>query len=253
MIIGLIGNLGRGKTLGMTMLGFYLRKETDLYHVVSNYQTDITTEYVKSSEELEKASKQIEGIYLLDEIWAWFNSRTAMENDTMVDIVLNSRKRGCLIIYTVQDLSQVDPILRKNTDYYGVCSHYEGHEVDSEHDVAEVQLITNNGEVGRNFRYNAETYYGTYNTEEEVSTVDDREKFKDYLEDVKKGIEANEFNSSITGREEYGFDSKREAFSFLELNTDLSHSKKDAIVDEAFRQAKNQNKDDKTEVNQTEL
>lgn len=242
MIIGLIGNLGRGKTLGMTFLGHYFLYGTELDHVVSNYSTDITDTYVKNSEDLKEASESREGIYLLDEIWAWMSSRTAMENDTMIDIILNSRKRGCLIIYTVQDLSQVDPILRKNTDLFGVCNHYDKIEVDKDHDVGQIQLIKNNGDLSRNMVYNAELYYGTYDTSEEISTDNESEKYKDYLNDIVEGFNNHSFDSFITGESEPGFESKKEAVSFLELNTDLSNSKKEAIVDEAYRKCKSNGK-----------
>lgn len=232
MIIGLVGNLGRGKTLGMTMLGYYLRESTKLDKVVSNYQTDLTTRYVSNAGELDEASQEIEGIYLLDEIWAWMSSRTAMENDDMVEIVLNSRKRGCLIVYTVQDLSQVDPILKNNTDYFGIPTHYESHEVDEDFDVAEVQLIDADGNPARCFKYNAETYYGTYDTSEEVSSVDDREKYNNHIEELKKGF--------IEGEYEH----KKEAWSYLKLNTSLSHSQMDAIVDEAYRMAEKSEEDE---------
>lgn len=230
MIIGLIGNLGRGKTLGMTMLGHYLYHESKLNNVVANYQMDLATHYVTSSNELVEASENVEGIYLLDELWAWMNSRESMENDEMVELVLNSRKRGCLIVYTVQDLSQVDKILRNNTDYYGICSHYDATEIGTNHDVAEVQLVSKEGEIKKNFKYNAETYYGTYDTTEEISSVKDVEKLDDIINDIIEGLDNNKFNS------------KKEAWSYLDLHTSLSHSKKDSVVDEAFRRVR-QNQD----------
>lgn len=237
MIIGLVGNLGRGKTLGMTMLGHVFQLETDLNQVVSNYETDITTDYVTNANELEKISQNVEGIYLIDEIWAWMSSRDAMNNDEMIDLIINSRKRGCLIIYTVQNLKMADNILTDVTDYFGVCSHYESHEIGSDHDVAEVQLINQDGEPVKNYKYNAETYYGTYDTGQEISSTDDAEKYSDVLEDVKNGFENDYFECSITEQEEQGFNTKKDAIGFLELNTDLSHSKKDAIVNEAYRTA----------------
>lgn len=241
MIIGLAGNLGRGKTLGMTMLGHYFKIQTGLTHVVSNYETDITTNYVTNSNELEEMSKNVEGIYLLDEIWAWMSSRDAMKNDEMIDLVLNSRKRGCLIVYTVQNMKMADNILTDITDYYGVCSHYEGHEVGLEHDIAEIQLFNGDGEPVKTFRYNAETYYGTYDTSEEISSQTDAEKYKDKIEMVIEKKNNNEFET------------KKEAWAFLELHTDLSHSKKDAIIDEAFRKAEKPNKEQNGGEIQNEL
>lgn len=241
MIIGLFGNLGRGKTLGMTMLGHYMKANTQLNNVVSNYETDITTHYVTNANELEETSKNIEGIYLLDEIWSWMSSRDAMNNDEMIELVINSRKRGCLIIYTVQNAKMADNILTDITDYYGVCTHYEAHEVDANHDVAEVQLITNNGEIGRCFRYNAETYYGTYDTAQEITSQSDAEKYAERINEIEEKLRSGEF------------DTKKEAWSWLELHTDLSHSKKDAITDEAHRRVEKSNNDSKGGDYQDEL
>lgn len=245
MIIGLVGNLGRGKTLGMTMLGHYFKYNTRLNNVVSNYETDITTHYVTNANELENMSQEIEGIYLLDEIWAWMSSREAMENDEMIDLVLNSRKRGCLIIYTVQDLKMADNILTDITDYYGICSHYESHEIDADNDIGEIQLINSNGKPVRCFSYNAETYYGTYDTSEEITSQTDAQKYKEIVEEVTEAVACESFDSSITGDREKGFNTKKEAIGFLELHTDLSHTKKEAVVEEAFRKAENYTKSSK--------
>lgn len=228
MIIGLVGNLGRGKTLGMTMLGHHLYYETRYDSVVTNYRTDLTTDYIENPVEFDNVSQNTDGIYLLDEIWAWADSRKSQENDIMNEVVINSRKRGCLVIYTVQSLDMVDKRLRKNTDYFGICRHYENTEVGRRHDVAQILLYNDDGIPVNEFTYNAETYYGTYNTDEEVATKSSTNMYSEYIEEAYEGYKDERFEN------------KKEVKSYLRLEHDLSKSKSDDIATEAYRRFKNE-------------
>lgn len=228
MIIGLVGNLGRGKTLGMTMLGHYLYYETQYDNVVTNYRTDLTTDYIENPVEFDDISQNTEGIYLLDEIWAWADSRKSQENDLMNEVVINSRKRGCLVIYTVQSLDMVDKRLRNNTDYFGICRHYEDVEVGRTHDVAQILLFDDEGLPVNKFTYNAETYYGTYDTDEEVATKSSTNMYSEHLDEAVEGFKAEKFEN------------KKEVKSYLRLEHDLSKSKADDIATEAFRRYRNE-------------
>lgn len=228
MIIALIGNLGRGKTLSSMMLGHYLFYNTHYDRVVSNFETDLTTDYVSNPTQLDEKTKNVEGLYLLDELWAWMDSRESNQNSLMNELVINSRKRGCLIIYTVQDLSMVDKRLRNNTDYIGVCRHYDSSEVGSNHDVAQIQLFDDNGLPVNVFTYNAEIYYGTYDTEEEVATKSEGEMFREMIKTYKKRVKAEKFES------------KKELQSHLQLQKGLSGGQADRVSDEVFRQIRNE-------------
>lgn len=228
MIIGLVGNLGRGKTLGMTMLGHYLYYETHYDRVASNYSTDLTTDYMENPVQFDDISQNVEGIYLLDEIWAWADSRKSQENDLMNEVVINSRKRGCVIIYTVQSLDMVDKRLRNNTDYFGICRHYDAAEVGRSHDVAQIQLFNDVGERVNKFTYNAETYYGTYDTTEEVATKSEGDMYKDLIREHKKDVKAGKFEK------------KNELESHLKLQHDLSRAKASDVTNEVFRTIRNE-------------
>lgn len=241
MIIGFVENLGKGKTLGATYLGYYFKEKTKLSNVVSNYETDLTTHYVDNPTDLERMSQEVEGIYLLDEIWAWMSAREAMENDEMIDFVINARKRGCLVIYTVQNLKLADNVLTDITDYFAIPNHVEAHKTGKPHDIAEIQFVTDDGNLGKTFKYNAEKFYGSYDTSEEISSKTDAEMYKDVIDEVKQKFRDNEFEH------------KKEAVGYLELHTDLSHSKKDAIVDEAYRAVKSDNKDNGGDNNNEQL
>lgn len=227
MIIGIIGNLGTGKTLGMTFLGAYFMNETHYDRVVTNYDTDITTDRVNNPKELDDKTQSVEGIYLLDEVWAWADSRDSMDNDLMTEIILNSRKRGCTIIYTTQNLHQVDRRLRGSTDYIAVANHKESFEIDKDNNQGVLYMFDKNLEPVRTFKFNAEMWYDTYDTTEEVSTVKDAKAYEELMEEYKKRVERGEFET------------KKELRSHIKLNEqEISGSMADDMTTEIFRQIK---------------
>lgn len=229
MIVGILGNLGRGKTITMTFLIAYFMSKSSINNVVTNYRTDFTTHYVENEKQLDEMSQQTDftAIYGLDEVWAWINARSVMENFDMIEFVLNSRKRGAFIIYTTQKQRQVDPILVENTDYLVVPMHLESVETDYDHDVVEVYFLrSENYDIVNKITFNAEAYYGSYDTDEEISSISDAEKFKDLIQNYKERVENNEF--------EY----KKELVSHLQLHEDMSLSQSERITDEIFRTLK---------------
>lgn len=244
MIVGILGNLGRGKTISMTFLIGYFLDKSRIDNVVTNYETDFTTHYVDNEKELDEMSRKndFNAIYGLDEIWAWINSRQAMENFDMIEFVLNSRKRGAFIIYTTQKTTQVDPILVENTDYLIVPVHQEPFESDYDHDVVTIYFLKNdNYEVVNKITFNAEAYYGTYDTSEEVAGISDAEKFEDLIEDLIERVKSSEFES------------KKELKSYLQLHKDLSINKSEAVADDVFRRAKAQKSIEESESGQKQL
>jgi len=228
MIVGILGNLGRGKTLSMTFLVGYFLDNSKIDYVVSNYETDFTTHYVQNEKELDNISNQdFTAIYALDEIWAWINSREAMENFDMIEFVLNSRKRGAFIIYTTQKTSQVDPILVENTDYLVVPIHKEKIENSYEYDTVTIYFLKNESyEVVNSITFNAEAFYGSYDTSEEVAGMSDSEKFEELIEDMYERTKGGEFEN------------KTEIKSYLQLHHDVSINKSKAIADDVFRRVK---------------
>lgn len=224
MIIGFIGNLGTGKTLSTVWLGEYLKENTNYNKVVSNFQVDYSNKIVSNPDELDAETKKSDAIVELDEIWAWMDARDSMNNETMTNIVLNSRKRGCLLIYTTQELRQADVRLRNNTDFIGVPKHVPSWDNKYGHDIIVLHILNKKMEVVNSFVFNAELYYDTYDTTEEISTTSDSEAFDDLITDIQDKAKDGEFNS------------KKEAVSFLTMNKDaMSVSKAERIVDEAWR------------------
>ena len=234
MIIGLLGTMGNAKTLSTVFLGSYWKNITHIDRVVANFNCEIATDYVHSPRDLDRKTeefkeKNITAIYLLDEIWAWMNSRKSAENDLMTEIVLNSRKRGAVIVWTSQRKGLVDLNLTENTDYFGACQHYKKHMIEEEHDLAVLQLVKNSEppETAKKFRYNAETFYNTYDTDEEVSTVSDKDQHSDLMVKIMKKF--------LDGT----FESKKDAHSFLVNNDALgSQGKAERFVSEAVTRLK---------------
>lgn len=235
MILGALGNLGRGKTLSMTFLIEYFLEETKIDYVVTNYETDFTTHYVTSETELEEISNREDftAIYGLDELWVWMNSRKAQENFDMTDFVINSRKRGALILYTVQNTRQIDPILVDNTDYFIAPLHKEARETKYDHDIIELIILTNEPyEIVNRFVVNAEAYYGVYDTSEEIAGQSTKEKHEKLFNKVKQQVKNGEFET------------KKEVKAYLSLNHSISQNKSAMIADEIFREVKIEDKID---------
>lgn len=231
MIIGLLGNLGKGKTLTTTFLGLYYLNTLHIDRLVANYEVSGMTDYVSNPEELDKKTKELKEqgvpfILLLDEVWAWMESRKSQQNDTMIEIVLNSRKRGGLVIWNSQKTHLVDKVLVENTDYWGIPNHFEAWETEFNHDLATVQMIQNGNimELGRKFEYNAEAYYDIYDTTEEVSRASEADMYEDLMEEKKEEVKQGIFKN------------KKELISHLTVKEDLSNAKAERLTDEIFRE-----------------
>lgn len=233
MIIGLLGNLGRGKTLTMTFLLAKFKYETKIDNVVTNYETDFTTHQIKNEKELDEISQRddFEAIYGLDEIWAWMNARETQENFNMVEFVLNSRKRGGIIIYSTQSDRQVDPILVDNTDYLSVPYHRKKEETNYDYDIVEILFIEKETySIVNRYVINAEMYYNTYDTSEEISSVADTDKYDDLMVEIGLGI-MNGSYKSIT-----------EIAGYLTLNNKIdSENKAKNFGRECIRRLKQEN------------
>jgi len=111
MIIGIVGKMGSGKTLLMSLFGFLL---SPLVKVFANYST-IFAQPLTSLKQLFEIEQ---GIILIDEIHlqidsrAWYGSRQIK----FTHWLNQTRKRNLLLIYTSQHFKQVDVRLRKATN-----------------------------------------------------------------------------------------------------------------------------------------
>lgn len=115
-LVGIIGELGSGKTLSLAWLmqhNFYRGRQ--LY---SNFHLKPPLRYtpIKSIEEIEDMR---EGVFGGDELWLWLDSRASRTkvNRAVAMILGKSRKRGIDIIYTTQSFKQIDIRIRNITDF----------------------------------------------------------------------------------------------------------------------------------------
>lgn len=232
MIIGFRGRLGKGKTLGMVVIGHWLQEITNIDYVGSNFYVDYADYIIENPNHMDQLTREKDLIALLDEVWAWWDSRKAMSNEDMSDIVMNSRKRGCVIVYTVQYLNMADVRLRQLTDYIVVPQHYEAAVINAEHDLLVLNVFeTEDMEKVRTFKINPEPFYQAYDTSEEVSTVEKGEQYDKELEDIKEMF--------IDGK----FEHKKEAISYLNVKEGFSPTMAERLVDVAYADIKEEVED----------
>lgn len=229
MIVGLIGNLGEGKTVGMVFLIKLLLDETDINRVSSNFQLEYSDNYINNPQELDKRSKENKEedrteIYGLDEIWSWMNARESFDNDKMIDVVINIRKRSGIALYTTQNLFQVDRILRNNTDFICVCRHYEADKFGLEKDMAEIYIFDNDLNLVNRLRYCPEPLYGVYDTDEEIAGSSEKEEYEDLIKDKIAEVEAGEWTN------------KKDLHSELVVAEDINPTKADRLTTYIFNQ-----------------
>lgn len=114
VIVGILGELGTGKTLTMTYMAEYRFRKKG-FPVYANYGYKNRTKFIKKPSMLNKLK---DGCVALDEVWLWLDSRAFMKkaNKFLGVVLLKSRRRGLDILYTAQDFSQVDKRLRNVTD-----------------------------------------------------------------------------------------------------------------------------------------
>lgn len=190
MIMGAYGNLGHGKTLSIVVLGTLLKADCPDSHVVmSNFSTDIADFNVSNVRELNDFSKKYSGIQLLDELWAWADSRTSNENDQINDMILNSRKRDWIILYTTQKAHQIDKRIRENTDIALIPVHDEGVVTDT---LTIYMISTEKMEIVNTIKIDVNDFYDLYDTDEEVSVKNKDNEYSDlkkkYIKDVEDGV-----------------------------------------------------------------
>lgn len=116
-LIGIVGELGAGKTLGLTYLA--ARNYAQGRKIYANYGLKIPFIPVRNPEQIMSMK---DGFFAADELWTWADSRLSgsKKNKFITPILAKSRKRGIHIGYTTQYFKQVDIRIRMVTDFIAV-------------------------------------------------------------------------------------------------------------------------------------
>lgn len=118
MIIGIVGDMGSGKTLLMSYMLYSDFK--DGIKIYSNYKLNFQFEYLSPSviENLFKLKGE-KVSFGIDEMHIFLDARSSFssKNKLISYWILQTRKRGITLYYTTQYYSQVDKRLRNSTDY----------------------------------------------------------------------------------------------------------------------------------------
>jgi hypothetical protein len=170
VLFAIVGEMGSGKTLTCTYLGFknwYFRK----MKIFSNYRLyKIPYYYIESVRQFDHMR---DGVALLDEFWRICDSRLSRKaaNKFVGDILARSRKRSLVYIYTAQVIDTIDKRIRKVQDFtaYAVGNRKET--------VMKCLVFrtgyAKSGTYMKTFYYTTEIPMMSFNTNEEVDMIDD--------------------------------------------------------------------------------
>jgi hypothetical protein len=132
MMIGLMGQMGAGKTSAMSVLAVYLHVATKA-HLSANYGLleDIAgVEPATRIESLDDIQELPPGIFCFDEAWLTLDSRNYKEkvNIDMSTWINQTRKKKVICFYTTQHIRQIEMRMRNATDILIFCEKKpEGH------------------------------------------------------------------------------------------------------------------------------
>jgi len=118
MIVGIIGDVGSGKTLLMTHLAHNLWKQG--VRVYANYKLEFNHVLIKRIEDLTTIPMGGRVIICLDEAWLTGDSRSSMSKNNIAwsQFILQARKKRADVLYTVQHQGQIDKRIRINSSYF---------------------------------------------------------------------------------------------------------------------------------------
>jgi len=121
MLIGLMGKMGAGKTLSMSVLASFLASRTGL-PLYSNYSLK-DSRPIRNLRDLWEIDS---AIFCFDEIWLTMDSRQWKDNVALTRWVNQTRKKKMLVFYTTQHINQVEMRVRKATDILIYCEKKNG-------------------------------------------------------------------------------------------------------------------------------
>lgn len=118
MLIGIMGKMGAGKTLSMTILSEYLHRVTKT-PLWANYTLKLHPNSMIES--LNETVDKNSAILNFDEIWLSADARVWKDNVKLSQWVNQTRKKKMIVFYTTQHIRQVEMRIRNATDILIYC------------------------------------------------------------------------------------------------------------------------------------
>ena len=177
-IIAIVGDVGTGKTLFSTILGFlnYLLFERD---VLSNYVVKYPYKNLNIEDIIKFKPKLQNKVILIDEMPVIMDSRRSQKKSNLIlSYFFNqTRKRGVLLYYTSQGWKLVDIRLRNRTNYLVVCTNpYKlGKSSNPDLFIVEIYKVIG-GEIEQQiitFSYYGKPFYNLYDTYEVIDIFEE--------------------------------------------------------------------------------
>ena len=162
MLIIILGNLGSGKTLIMTILSLFGYKQ-----IWSNYKINSKKHHYLDIPDLFDLPDNIN--LLIDEAYAWLESRVSSStlNEYLSSILYHSRKALTDIYLTTPELSTIDKRFRKLADFFIFCEHRSNLDTDDFHFLFYDKNNNSYGSITLLYS-EAKEYFKLYNTFEKV-------------------------------------------------------------------------------------
>lgn len=111
MLIGVMGKMGAGKTLSVSVLASFLHQATGA-ELHANYVLRDALPIESLNDVVEKKKS----ILVFDEIWLSADSRAWADNVRLTQWVNQTRKKQMIVFYTTQHIRQVEMRIRNGTD-----------------------------------------------------------------------------------------------------------------------------------------
>jgi len=192
VLFGIVGELGAGKTLTLTYLGWkhWFTRRQKIY---ANYHLyKIPYIYVDG---FDKFAQMRNGFVCMDELWLLADARTsrATKNRIVANILAKSRKRSLTIAFTAQVISSIDSRIRKIVDFisYPIMSPNE--------DFVKALIFrgskANNGSFMKQIYFKTELFMTMYRTEEEIEMEEESKTPLRFCFQVDKDSEPQYFDT----------------------------------------------------------
>jgi len=121
MLVGIMGKMGTGKTLTMSVLASYLARATKT-PLWANY----SLKGASPLESLDQINETTSGIECIDEAWLSMDARMWEDNVRISHWVNQTRKKKVVVFYTTQHIRQMEMRMRNATDILIVCEKKQG-------------------------------------------------------------------------------------------------------------------------------